>query len=178
MLTFVLLVLLVAACGGSENAETERQPAATKPAQAEKEEEGKDWLRAAAASGAADDARWAGLKKAAGPYASQLVYPHGTPPKETVFKDLRAGKGPTIDEWDRFALKYRRFDYKSGKLEEESSVHELTYLYGTGELVDAWEPGLKGMRAGGIRELVAPGSQVYGEPAVYVVELLDLVKEE
>ena len=54
----------------------------------------------------------------------------------------------------------------------------ITYVYGVGELVDAWEAGLRGMRAGGMRELVAPGSETYGEPAVYVVELLELAKEE
>lgn len=165
------VVVQLAACGGSEgSAET----VADQPSPGER------WLRAAAAAAPAkaEDDRWAALERAAAPASKRLVLPHGPPPKEVVVKDLRVGRGPTIDAWDRFALKYRSFDYKTGRQVDESSVTRIAYSYGVGELVKAWEPGLKGMRVGGMRELVAPGAWVYGEPVVYVVELLDLIKEE
>ena len=165
------VVVQIAACGGSGEA---TEAAKDRPSP------GEEWLRAAVAATPekAGDDRWAALERAAAPASERLVLPHGPPPEEVVVKDLRVGKGPIIDAWDRFALEYRSFDYETGRLEDESSVTRIAYSYGVGELVKAWEPGLKGMRVGGIRELVAPGAWVYGEPVVYVVELLDLIKEE
>lgn len=180
------VLLQLAACGSESRDGTTGQsplaetPAAERPAQKGNGENGREWLRAAtaAAPAKAGATRWARLEQAAGSASNRLVLPHGAPPEEVVFKDLRIGKGPAIDAWDRFALKYRVFDYKTGRSKEKSSVHEITYVYGVGELVEAWEPGLRGMRAGGMRELVVPGSMAYGKPVVYVVQLLDLVKEE
>jgi peptidylprolyl isomerase len=165
------VVAQLAACGDSGDPTV---TAADQPSAGDK------WLRAAAVAtpAKAGDDRWAALERAAGPGSKRLVLPHGPPPEEVVVKDLRLGKGPTIDTWDRFALKYRSFDYKTGRPIDESSVTRIAYSYGVGELVKAWEPGLKGMRVGGMRELVAPGAWAYGEPVVYVIELLDLIKEE
>lgn len=178
------VLLQLAACGSEGPAGTTGEPpaktsAAEKPVQRGSGEDAKEWLRAAAAAtptkvGAK---RWASLERAAGAATDRLVLPHGAPPEEVVFKDLRVGKGPTIDAWDRFALTYRSFNYETGRLEDESSTTEIIFAYGAGELVKAWEVGLRGMRVGGTRELIVPGPWAYGKPVVYVVELLDLVKE-
>lgn len=185
-IALLAVLLQLAACGSespeetTSNSPSAQTPAAEKPAQEEGGEDGRKWLRAATAAtpAKAGTGRWSRLEQAAGPASNRLVLPHGAPPKEVVFKDLRIGKGPTIDEWDRFALKFQRFSYKSGALEEKSSVHVITYVYGVGELVKGWESGLKGMRAGGTRELIVPARLAYDKPVVYVVELLELVKEE
>lgn len=171
-LASLAVLLQLVACGSQSPEGTTAKP----PAKASEGE----WLRAATAATPAKvgAGRWGRLEQAAGPASNRLVLPHGAPPKEVVFKDLRIGKGPTIDEWDRFALEHQTFDYKTGGLVEKSSVHEIAYVYGVGELVEAWEAGLEGMRPGGMRELIVPGSFAYGKPLVYVVELLDLVKEE
>ena len=182
----LLVLLQLAACGSespegtTSNSPAAETPAAEKPLEREGGENGERWLRAATAAtpAKAGAGRWGGLTQAAGPASNRVVLPHGAPPKEVVFKDLRLGRGPTIDEWDRFALKHQTFSYETGRLEEKSSVHEIAYVYGAGELVDGWEAGLRGIRAGGMRELIVPGSFAYGKPIVYVVELLDLVKEE
>lgn len=182
----LVVLLSLAACGSespegsTEESAGSQAPAAEKPVRKEDGEAGKQWLRAAAAATPAEAgaARWAGLERAAGPLSKRLVLPQGAPPKEVVFKDLRVGKGPTIDEWDRFALTYRSFNYKTGRPEDEGSISKISFVYGVGELVKGWEPGLRGMRAGGVRELIVPGPWAYGKPVVYVVKLLDLIKEE
>lgn len=179
------VLLQLAACGseGPDGTAGEpppaKAPAVEKPARSGNGEDAKEWLRAATAAtpAKAGAKRWVGLEQAAGAAADRLVLPHGAPPEEVAFKDLRVGKGPTIDAWDRFALTYRSFNYRTGRLEQESSTTEIVFTYGTGELVKAWEVGLRGMRVGGVRELIAPGPWAYGKPVVYVVELLELVKE-
>lgn len=179
------VLLQLAACGseGPEGTTGEPPPARTsaaeRPAPRGNGEDAKAWLRAAAAATPAQAGakRWAGLEQAAGAAADRLTLPHGAPPREVAFKDLRVGRGPMIDAWDRFALTYRSFNYKTGSLEDESSTTEILFAYGVGELVKAWEAGLRGMRVGGTRELIVPGPWAYGKPVVYVVELLDLVKE-
>jgi FKBP-type peptidyl-prolyl cis-trans isomerase len=181
----LIVLLQLAACGSESPAGTTgepppaKTPAAERPAPKGNGKDAKKWLRAATAAAPtkAGTERWTGLEQAAGGAANRLVLPHGAPPKEVTFKDLRVGKGSTIDAWDRFALTYRSFNYKTGRLEDESSTTEILFAYGVGELVKAWEVGLRGMRVGGTRELIVPGPWAYGKPVVYVVDLLDLVKE-
>lgn len=186
----VALVLALAAvgCGGSESSEVTKESSAETTAASPKplfaremRAEGKEWLRAAAAATPEKRSipRWAGLEKAAGPQAGRVVLPHGPPPEEVVIKDLRVGKGPKLEPGDIFGADYTSFDYRTGQQEQRSSNGSAAlFFYGVGELVKAWEPGLKGMRAGGVREMIVPGSWAYGSPVVYVLRLVTVEKEE
>lgn len=183
------LAVLAAGCGDSGTSEVTSKGSsgakkvASKPLFArEMGPEGERWLRAAAAAGAsrAEDRRWAELKETAGAVASRLVFPHGPPPKEVVIEDLRVGKGPSVRPGDYFGAVYASFDYESGELYQEVANGSAShYVYGVGELVKAWEPGLRGMRAGGIRELIVPADWAYGTDSyVYVVKMLRVEKQE
>jgi hypothetical protein len=188
--TIVALALALGAAGcgdsgsGEETTESsaETREANSKPLSArEMGPKGREWLREAAAETPSErqDPRWAGLVKTAGPQAQRLLLPHAAPPEEVVFRDLRVGQGPRLEPGDVFGADYTSFDYRTGKqVQKSSNGSKAFYAYGEGELVKAWEPGLKGMRAGGVREMIAPASWAYGSPVVYVLHLVTVEKEE
>lgn len=158
--TLAVVLLLQAGCGasGGEESAPRSSAAATSKAAAEEPVQ-------------ADSGDWAGLKKVAGRYADRLLIPEGLSPEKVVIRDLRQGTGPEIQPGDEFVSHYVSFEYETGKPFEpywDSSAGVL--IWGTGERVPGWEPGLKGIRAGGIRELIVPASLAYGNAAlVYVV---------
>lgn len=182
------LALSAAGCGDSGSAdETNESSAETTRASSiplfarEMGPGGREWLRKAAAQTPAErqDPRWTELERTAGPQAHRLLLPHGAPPEEVVFRDLKVGQGPRLEPGDVFGANYTSFNYKTGKqVQKSSNGSKAFYAYGEGELVKAWEPGLKGMRAGGVREMIVPGSWAYGSPVVYVLHLVTVEKEE
>lgn len=121
----------------------------------------------------ADPGEWAALKRLAGPYSDQLIVPRGPSPDEVVVRDLKPGTGAPIEPGDTFAVRYVDFSYKTGEVLErnwESPPWRLKWRIG--ELVDGWEPGLKGIKAGGIRELFVPSRLAYENgPRVYYLEV-------
>lgn len=122
---------------------------------------------------------WTGLKKVAGEHADRLLIPRGPSPDEVVIKDLKVGTGPTIEPGDVFTSHYISFDYETGKPSEpywQSSAGALTW--GTGDRVPGWEPGLKGIREGGIRELIVPASLAYGPDVLVYVVAVDKIEHD
>jgi hypothetical protein len=125
--------------------------------------------------------KWATLKHFAGPDADELIIPQGPSPDQVVTKDLVVGNGPAIDPGDVFNADYISWSYESGKPVEplpETSNGELTWIEaeslkgGVGERVPGWEPGLKGIHAGGLRELIVPSRLAYGDGSrVYLVKV-------
>lgn len=180
----LLLALQFAACGDSTDPaantqEPGREAAANGDASAFGPE-GEEWLRAAATANSETrrEGRWEGLKKAAGPYVDRLVFPNGNPPQEVLFKDLRAGKGPTLDADDLFGARYEAFYYRSGRPAVSSNYAVAQYNFGIGELIRGWDRGLRGIRKGGVRELILPSDWAYGGGAlVYVVKITALKKQ-
>lgn len=101
---------------------------------------------------------------------------HGSPPpKKLGVKDLKKGSGATPAKGDETTVRYINFDYRTGQVYEDRwrSPDPFTFRFGTGEVLGAWDTGLKGMRAGGRRELIIPAKLAYGEvPQIYVIEML------
>jgi peptidylprolyl isomerase len=116
---------------------------------------------------------WTPLKERAGPLADRLLIPSGPSPGKVVIHDVRRGTGRPIEPGDTFAARYVSLNYETGKVSETNWKPQPWRLkWQIGELVDAWEPGLKGIRAGGLRELIAPSSMAYEYgPLVYLVEV-------
>ncbi len=77
-------------------------------------------------------------------------------------------------EWgSELSVRYVSFDYKTGKMLEDLWRDPFEWGYGPGQVVRAWVKGLKGMRVGGVRKLIAPSRLAYKEGAeIWVVELL------
>jgi len=121
-------------------------------------------------------ADWGELKRLAAPWSERLLVPDGPSPRRVLVRDLKLGTGPTIKPNDSFWANYVTFFYSSG--EPRQGVWQTTpeqFTWNINRHVDAWIPGLKGMRAGGVRELVAPSSWAYGDgPLVYLVKLVKL----
>lgn len=118
---------------------------------------------------------WAALERAAGGQASQLIVPSGPPPEEIVIEDLRVGAGRELEPKSPFTVKYIAWDYATGLLQQTSWDSPLEATWRVSELVDAWDVGLVGMRAGGVRELIAPSSLTYGDGAlVYLIRLIEV----
>ncbi len=157
----IFLLLQAGGCGGSEGPTTTGENAASTPAQA-----------AAVRHGS----KWEALERFAGALSGKLLIPHGPPPRRVLFRDLKLGKGPAIKPNQGFEVHYANFSYKTGKVFENAWRQSLQSLkWNIAYVVDGWIPGLKGMQAGGIRELVLPSSWAYQNGAlVYLVKLVKL----
>lgn len=80
------------------------------------------------------------------------------------YVDLLPGEGPPVAAGDRVEVHYvGRVD--GGEIFDESRDRgePLIFVLGTGLVLPAWEEGLEGMRAGGVRELTIPPELAYGD---------------
>jgi FKBP-type peptidyl-prolyl cis-trans isomerase len=103
--------------------------------------------------------------------------PSGPPPEKLEIKDLEVGTGPAIEFGTSIATNYIAISYETGKaIQEHWGPHEVFRVeFIPGGEVEAWEKGLVGMKAGGVRELRAPARMAYGEGAVlYMIHLLSV----
>lgn len=124
---------------------------------------------------------WATLKRYAGPNADKLIIPQGPSPDHVVIRDLKVGSGAAIAPGNDFLSDYVSFSYESEKVVEPAPgegagplpwVDAGSLAWGKGERVPGWEPGLKGIRAGGLRELIVPSQLAYENgPRVYLVKV-------
>lgn len=107
----------------------------------------------------------------------KVTVPPGPPPKNLVVRQLKKGFG-TLAKWgDRLGVQYVGVNYKTHKEFEVfwGKTGPFFFNFGSGEVRDGWEIGLKGIRVGGRRELILPSRLAYGTGAlVYVVELLSI----
>jgi FKBP-type peptidyl-prolyl cis-trans isomerase len=185
IVTASLALALLSGCGGSDESPTPSQPAPQQRAADKQANEqvahgpaAREWIRFASAH-PSRPGKWRNLEKAAGADSNRLILPAGPPPGGVVIRDLRKGKGSMLEPRDIFGADYTSFDYKSGR-RAQNGLHKSSpiFVYGVGELIKAWEAGLRGMRSGGVRELIAPGAWAYGgNPIVYVIELGVVEKE-
>ncbi len=166
----IALLLQLAACGSSDEGSATGATDSTATASAPPEE-----VPVQAAEGG-----WPKLKRAAGSHADKLIVPQGPSPDHVVIRDLEVGKGPAIEPGDIFISHYISFNYESEEVveplpEDEGGstwVDAGSLIWGTGERVPGWEPGLKGIKAGGLRELIVPARLAYGNNArVYLVKV-------
>jgi FKBP-type peptidyl-prolyl cis-trans isomerase len=107
--------------------------------------------------------------------APKVRVPPGPPPTKLIVKDLKKGSGPPLESGQRIRINYIGVTYKTGKPFEVKwgKTGPFTFNYGSGELIEGWEIGLKGMKVGGRRELIVPSKLAYDSGAlVYVIELI------
>jgi len=83
-----------------------------------------------------------------------------------------------IQDGDWFTINFGSYLYGTGEPREEFwSKPGFEEQFEKGFLVNALEVGMKGMRVGGVRELIAPAHLAYGDEAiVYLVKLRDAKK--
>lgn len=103
---------------------------------------------------------------------------------ELQVTDLSEGTGDAAKDGDSLVMKYYGTIASDGTVFDENYTKNtgFSFVLGSGQVIEGWDKGLVGMKAGGERRLVIPSDLAYGEagqgaiPAnsdlVFVVKLL------
>jgi FKBP-type peptidyl-prolyl cis-trans isomerase len=105
-----------------------------------------------------------------------------------VIKDNQLGTGIPVDSGDYFQAHYIGY-LESGEIFDSSYERNtpINFQLGKGQIIQAWEIGIKGMRAGGKRMISTPSELAYGETGIpgiipakstlrFEIEMLDVIK--
>jgi len=81
--------------------------------------------------------------------------------------DLQAGTGAEAKAGDCLVMKYYGSLATTGKMFDENytTTDGFAFTLGQGQVIEGWDKGLVGMKAGGVRRLVIPAAQAYGSTA-------------
>jgi peptidylprolyl isomerase len=113
--------------------------------------------------------------------------PAGSPPRKLQKEDIVKGKGPAAKDGDTLSMQYVGTAFSTGEEFDASwdRGQPFTFTLGTGQVIEGWDKGIKGMRKGGRRKLVIPPEQAYGaqgsppaigpnETLIFVVDLVGI----
>jgi len=94
----------------------------------------------------------------------------GKPPSKLVVKDVKAGHGPAAKKGSAVSVTYIGVACSSGTVFDASYEHgdqpfEVKPL-GQAQVIQGWNDGLIGVKAGGVRELVIPPDLGYGAQGI------------
>lgn len=113
----------------------------------------------------------------------EIDVPEGPAPTEIVSEDLAIGDGAEAVAGGEVTVHYVGVDYETGEQFDSSWDRGETITFPLDGLIQGWQEGIPGMRAGGRRQLVIPPEKAYGtSPAlhplggktlVFVIDLLD-----
>ncbi len=81
-----------------------------------------------------------------------------------IIKDLKIGTGPRAKDGQTVIVHYTGM-LMNGKVFDASKFHgnqPFPFTLGAGQVIRGWDIGVKGMRVGGIRELIIPPALAYG----------------
>lgn len=107
--------------------------------------------------------------------------PVGPAPRKLEVVDLKKGEGPAARVGDELSVRYFSLAYKSHQIHEDNWSERFgPFVLGEGQLLEAWERGLVGVRVGDLRELIVPGDrETQGSDAeLYIVETLSVKREK
>jgi peptidylprolyl isomerase len=114
-----------------------------------------------------------------------ITVPKGVSPKKFAYKEIVEGTGPVAKSGDKVTVQYVGVGFDTEKEFDSSwSRNEpFSFTLGAGEVIKGWDKGVEGMKVGGRRELLLPGSLAYGpagsppkigpnETLIFVIDLL------
>lgn len=81
-----------------------------------------------------------------------------------VIKDIKIGTGPVAKDGETAVVHYTGM-LMNGKVFDASKLHgnqPFPFVLGAGQVISGWDIGVKGMRVGGVRELIIPPALAYG----------------
>lgn len=117
----------------------------------------------------------------------KVTVPSGVSPKQFAYKDIVEGTGAEAKPGDKVTVQYVGVGFDSEKEFDSSwSRNEpFSFSLGASEVIKGWDQGVEGMKVGGRRELVIPGSLAYGaagsppkigpnETLIFVIDLLEV----
>jgi hypothetical protein len=88
-----------------------------------------------------------------------ITYPDGL-----KYIDLKVGDGAVVQKGDNVTVQYTGWLSPSGKLFDTSRQPgrgSFTVQIGVGQVIEGWDEGIPGMKVGGKRKLIIPGSLAY-----------------
>jgi peptidylprolyl isomerase len=90
----------------------------------------------------------------------------GQPPTKLVVKDVKTGHGPAAKKGSAVSVTYIGISCSTGTVFDASYLHgdqpfEVKPV-GSAQVIQGWNDGLIGVKAGGVRELVIPPDLGYG----------------
>jgi peptidylprolyl isomerase len=90
--------------------------------------------------------------------------PTGTPPRRLVKEDIVKGKGPGAQNGDTVVVHYVGMNFSNGVEFDASwdACAPFPVQLGTGGVIEGWDKGLVGIKAGGRRKLTIPPELGYG----------------
>jgi len=90
--------------------------------------------------------------------------PTGEPPRKLVAEDIVKGKGPAARPGDTVEVNYVGMNFSNGQEFDSSWDSGATFpiQLGAGSVIEGWDKGLVGIRAGGRRKLTIPPEMGYG----------------
>lgn len=113
----------------------------------------------------------------------------GAPPKKLVVKDIVVGKGRAAKKGDNLSMQYVGVLFKGGEQFDASwdNGSPFDFTLGQHKVIQGWDKGLVGIKAGGRRELIIPPNLAYkaqGQPPtippnatlVFIVDALKVGK--
>ncbi len=119
------------------------------------------------------------------PNGPTVKLPTGAAPTSLVVKDLKTGTGPAAKPGDQVSVQYIGVLYDNGSKFDSSYDHgqPFSFKLGGGQVIQGWDQGVAGMKAGGRRELIIPPGLAYGAqgqpptipPNATLVFVIDLV---
>ncbi|MGI8954516.1 MAG: FKBP-type peptidyl-prolyl cis-trans isomerase [Nocardioidaceae bacterium] len=112
----------------------------------------------------------------------EIDFPGGDEPTELVTTDVVVGEGAEAAPGDRVEVHYVGVEFDSGAEFDSSWSRGESITFPLQGLIQGWQDGIPGMRAGGRRQLVIPphlaygaagaGHQLSGKTLIFVIDLL------
>jgi peptidylprolyl isomerase len=115
----------------------------------------------------------------------EVTIPDAAPPADIVIDDLVVGDGEEATAGRDVEVHYVGVAWSNGRQFDASWDRGDTFSFrlGAGQVIDGWDRGVQGMRAGGQRRLTLPPELAYGsrgaggvigpdETLVFVVDLV------
>lgn len=113
--------------------------------------------------------------------------PSGEPPAKLEVQDIVEGKGQAAEAGDTLTMQYVGASWSTGEEFDASwdRGEPFSFQLGQGMVIQGWDEGIEGMKAGGRRRLVIPPEMAYGpagsppaigpnETLVFIVDLLEI----
>jgi FKBP-type peptidyl-prolyl cis-trans isomerase len=113
----------------------------------------------------------------------EIDAPVGDAPTELVIRDLIEGTGAEAKPGDTVTVHYVGVEYETGEEFDSSWNRGESIQFPLRGLIQGWQDGIPGMKAGGRRELVIPPALAYGPPGghflggktlIFVIDLISV----
>jgi len=177
-IALLCIAILPLACGDSESSTSARQVETSSPVKSEPRGEppAAKWEPPRIGS-VEQEGPFAAISDGRGNEMPHFDTPDRPAPKRMLVRDIKKGSGPAARVGDTISAYYVGALYKTGdvKFYGWPPSRPMTFELGSGTLPALWKAAFVGLRAGGVREVVAPSSLFNGSGAYdYLMALVSV----